>query len=210
MIFNELTEKELAYLNKGYVLLKGPKIDDIVCLGSGERSVLFYTKENFETRTDPQKITASKISQYEFFTPPLGYTYLESMNSFYLSRIPHRHWRLGVSNQNLKDSGFPRIGDELVITMLRNIREKNYPGFQDAVKKSRELGTIAFSRNYAISVGRDLFYKDKLLGNFSRPIEVSSEKEKIYHEINIGSLTAGNIEFFVSKKKETDYENDDI
>lgn len=93
------------------------------------------------------------IDKVDFRPVPLGFINFDYSNCRYLTRIPHRAWRQGLTNDNVTNHGIDlfRCKKE-----LRNTIVNNYPTFAEANKKKY---TTAFHRDFCV-LNNTISYKD--------------------------------------------------
>jgi hypothetical protein len=102
---------------------------------------------------DTEEIIQINIDKVDFRPVPLGFINFDKGGCRYLSRIPHRAWKQGMTNSNITNHGIDifRYKHD-----LRNTIINNYPTFAEANK--RQVLT-AFHRDFCVH-NNTISYKD--------------------------------------------------
>lgn len=127
--------------------------------------------KNFQIKsTDPE---------FDISTPPLGYVQLSREMVGYVTRLPKRMWRQGVTEENLKCVSLPRgnnQGDVLDFKLIRDytikMMTRDYPSLRKAIKEIKEANypiEIAISNKCALKkvITRrtvNVYYRNEIVG----------------------------------------------
>jgi len=116
------------------------------------------------TRCSDKRTFLARRSSLDISPIPVGYLQLNRIAP-YVSRIPRRTWKFGLSTDNCAFGGYPMkavIFTENFVDMVLG----KYPSYKEVLNKKEE-GTYAFSRNWAVrltSATAHLYYRGKQVG----------------------------------------------
>lgn len=158
----------------------------VVGADAGKKKGVFLLKVNeMGDRWDGvSKFVSSDDADVDMTPIPLGMT-ASNGHAEYLSRMPVRKWKLGLSIQNLKiakvDSEAEYLYSKQNIIhsqLMLDTVVGNYMAFEEAMKKaSRSNKAFAFSRRFAIGNKYNLFYK-----SFGVPVGIVSKEGPVLTE----------------------------
>jgi hypothetical protein len=115
----------------------------------------------------------------------LGYVNYEG-TSYHVVRKPLRHdWRQGIRAANIVFSG-PEGFYELPYAELRHTILGIYPTFQEAAERvsGGMARKCAFSRNFALGEGNQLFYKEKWVGSYDKLVMLQEKFKYLTESLN--------------------------
>jgi len=122
--------------------------------------------------------------------PQLGYCQF-GKKAVYVSRVPARIWKVGLSKNNCKGRLFHNYTVEQIGMRLKVLKDKKYPRWEKAVDMVRESGysSVAISKRYALHSGGTLLFMDNSMGKLSGGKFVfDTQDEMDFHRNNIASL----------------------
>lgn len=123
----------------------------------------------------------------------LGYINFED-SSYHIVRKPLRNdWRQGLRVGNIAFTG-PQGFYELPRREFRNTILGIYPSFQQAAESV--LGgayKMAFSRNFAVSQGNQLWYKERVVGSYDKLANLQEKFKYLTESLN--DIMEGNYAF---------------
>lgn len=134
----------------------------------------YFLKDDKEFFTDIDNLNLEPV--------PLGYINWRK-NCYYMVRKPIREdWRQGLRMGNaafIGEQGFM----EFPRRELRDTILNQYPTFAQAVEAVTKQGAtkVAFNRVFAVSSGKELFYKERVVGSFDKLPQLS-DKFRYLHE----------------------------
>ena len=118
----------------------------------------------FDLLKKKQLTKVRPIWSYNLRSPRLGYINVGPDKTFYITRRPYRHWKIGLCNENLAYPPIPELRGGGVFNWLianGDIGEcvlNRYPSFEEVItqfKKRSFVKSRAFSRSLAIRQEND-------------------------------------------------------
>ncbi len=189
----------------------GQKVVGSICMANGEGP--YYISDasaSYATAVDKsgKNIHIPKPRSVDWRPPKLGYI-TSGNNTYFLSRNPCRRWKVGIYPRNIKPNVFDRITYVDILKGLDTAQKNFYNNQRSYLEKIKIGMVVPLSRNYAIS--RDsLFFQDEKIGNHkNNTIEFFSEKDMMYHQNNLLSVT-DDMEFSYKERVAVDYDKDDV
>lgn len=154
---------------------------------------------------DFSKKVKKKITDFKNLSlksPTLGYLNLEG-TCYYVTRIPHRRWRVGIQQENINQRLFDKYSTDQIGTSLHDNFNKKYPTF-DNLKKEVLEGRVkkqAFSRRYALSRQGLEYCGDKVatIDFIKKTLTFESENDVMYHSGILPSLGLWEFKFEMNK-----------
>jgi len=157
----------------------------------GGNNLILYRLDN--AAGDPFARIKSTDDDFDISTPPLGYAQWNQESVIYVSRLPVRKWKQGLSLENTKAVALPRgnadpqnVPFDFRHKAISNMMQSIYPDFKSVLKQLKKADLpieIAVSNNCALKkiITRrtvNVYYKNELVG-FIPEIELESLRPKV-------------------------------
>lgn len=141
----------------------------------------------------------SPLKEFDLTPLKLGYINQEARRSFYITRLPSRSWKQGLTmNHLVYGTAEPfrvNMDDRSFVNMLRGV----YPSLHTCLELmvNQEAISLAFSKNFAFSPFKQgqckLLYKEKIVGDFNlgeHHLPILDAKHQFLRETLEGELDA--------------------
>lgn len=164
-----------------------------LCFTEGGSIVFFEDILDEHTRN---RLENNELNPYRWLVgrqlkaPQLGYCQF-GKKAVYLSRVPARVWKVGLSKNNCKDRLFNNYTVDQIGKQLKVLKDKKYPRWEKAVEfiKDRRYNSVAISRRYSLQSNGQLLFMESGMGRLSGGRFIfDTQDEMDFHRNNIASL----------------------